>query len=103
MLAAVYILANKRNGTLYVGVSSNLVGRVWQHKRGDIEGFTKKYGVKMLVWYEVTDDIYAAITREKQIKKWDRGWKLELIEKMNPDWKDLSEDIGLTGFPLSRE
>ncbi len=103
MLAAVYILANKRNGTLYVGVSSNLVGRIWQHKRGDIEGFTKKYGVKMLVWYEVTDDIYAAITREKQIKKWNRGWKLELIEKMNPDWKDLSEDIGLTGFPPSRE
>ena len=103
MLAAVYILANKRNGTLYTGVSSNLIGRVWQHKTEGIEGFTKKYGVKILVWYELTDDIRSAILREKQIKKWNRAWKLELIEKMNPEWHDLTESIGLTGFPLSRE
>ena len=95
MHAAVYIMASKRNGTLYIGVTSNLVGRVYQHKAETFEGFTKRYGVKTLVWYQVTEDIYAAIYREKQMKKWNRAWKLKVIEEMNPDWRDLSEDIGL--------
>ena len=90
---AVYILASKRNGTLYVGVTSNLPKRAWTHKNDLIEGFTKKYGVHLLVYYELCDDIVSAITREKQIKKWNRAWKLELIEAQNPDWKDLWDDI----------
>ena len=90
---AVYILASKRNGTLYVGVTSDLLKRAWTHKNDLIEGFTKKYGVHLLVYYELCDDIVSAITREKQIKKWNRAWKLELIEAQNPDWKDLSDNI----------
>ena len=90
---AVYILASKRNGTLYVGVTSNLQKRVWTHKNDLIEGFAKKYGVHLLVYYELCDDIVSAITREKQIKKWNRAWKLQLIEAQNPDWKDLWDDI----------
>ncbi len=86
---AVYILASKRNGTLYIGVTSDLVGRVWQHKNDITEGFTKRYGVHRLVYYETTDDIAAAISREKQLKKWRRAWKLQLIEKTNPNWDDL--------------
>ncbi|MDE3037198.1 MAG: GIY-YIG nuclease family protein [Pseudomonadota bacterium] len=89
----VYILANIRNGTLYIGVTNDLIRRVCEHKNDLADGFTKKYGVHMLVWYEATENIEAAITREKQIKKWNRKWKLELIEKMNPDWKDLYEEI----------
>ncbi|HEU5048546.1 MAG TPA: GIY-YIG nuclease family protein [Rickettsiales bacterium] len=81
----VYIMASKRNGTLYTGVTSDLVRRVHQHRTGEIEGFTKQYGIKMLVWHEQTNDIYSAITREKQIKAWKRQWKLALIEKANPD------------------
>jgi putative endonuclease len=84
----VYILASKRNGTLYVGVTSNLVQRIWQHKQGFIDGFTKEYGVKALVYFEVHDTAESAITREKQIKKWERAWKLRLIEESNPEWKD---------------
>jgi putative endonuclease len=90
---AVYILASKRNGTLYVGVTSNLQKRAWEHKNELIEGFTKKYGVHLLIYYELYDDMVSAITREKQIKKWNRAWKLELIEKQNPDWKDLWKEI----------
>ncbi len=90
---AVYVLASKRNGTLYVGVTSNLRKRVWEHKNELVEGFTKRYGVHHLVYYEIYDDMMSAITREKQIKKWNRAWKLELIEKQNPDWKDLWEGI----------
>jgi putative endonuclease len=90
---AVYILASKRNGTLYVGVTSNLQKRAWEHKNELIEGFTKKYGVHLLIYYELYDDMMSAITREKQIKKWNRAWKLELIEKQNPDWKDLWKEI----------
>ncbi len=90
---AVYILASKRNGTLYIGVTSNLQKRAWEHKNNVIEGFTKQYGVHLLVYYELYDDMVTAITREKQIKKWNRPWKLELIEKQNPDWRDLWEDI----------
>jgi putative endonuclease len=85
----VYILASRRNGTLYTGVTSNLVKRVWQHRNGEIEGFTKKYDVKRLVYYETHQTAEPAIKREKQIKKWNRQWKLRLIEEDNPDWKDL--------------
>jgi len=89
----VYILASKRNGTLYTGVTSDLVRRVWEHKQDQIEGFTKRYGVHRLVYVEAHDDIQDAIVREKRIKKWNRAWKIELIEKQNPDWKDLYEEI----------
>ena len=89
----VYILASKKNGTLYVGVTSGLAKRVYEHKNGLVDGFTKKYNVHNLVWYEVHDSAESAITREKQIKKWNRAWKLELIEKENPGWDDLYERI----------
>lgn len=89
----VYILASKRNGTLYIGITSDLVKRVWEHKNNLVEGFTKKYGIHMLVWYEHTTDVRESIKKEKQLKKWNRKWKLELIEKQNPDWKDLYSDI----------
>ena len=89
----VYILASKHYGTLYTGVSSDLLGRTWQHRNDLVESFTKRYRVHRLVYYEQTESIEAAITREKQIKKWRRRWKLDLIEKMNPDWKDLYEEI----------
>ena len=81
-----YVLANKRNGTLYVGVTSNLVQRVWQHKNNLAEGFTKRYGIHMLVWYELHETMASAITREKTLKEWKRPWKLELIEETNPTW-----------------
>jgi putative endonuclease len=89
----VYILANARNGTLYTGMTSNLAQRIWQHRQSVAEEFTTKYGVKKLVYYEVHDNPESAITREKQIKKWRRVWKLDLIESRNPDWKDLYELI----------
>jgi putative endonuclease len=90
---AVYILASKQNGTLYIGVTSDLKKRAWTHKNDLVEGFTKKYGVHFPVYYELHGDMVSAITREKQIKKWNRAWKLELIETQNPDWKDLWNDI----------
>jgi putative endonuclease len=89
----VYILASERNGTLYTGVTSNLIQRIWQHKQGLVDGFAKKYGVKSLIHFEAHDTAESAITREKQIKKWKRAWKLRLIEENNPDWKDLYELI----------
>jgi putative endonuclease len=89
----VYILASKRNGTLYTGVTSDLIQRVWQHEQDLVEGFTKKYRVKKLVYYEVHDNAESAITREKQIKKWRRKWKLRLIEEKNPQWTDLYDEI----------
>ncbi|MCP5256147.1 MAG: GIY-YIG nuclease family protein [Rhodocyclaceae bacterium] len=89
----VYLLASKRNGTLYVGVTSRLVQRVWQHKEGVAEGFTKEHGVKTLVWYEVHESMESAIAREKAIKEWRREWKLSLIEKQNPEWRDLYAEI----------
>lgn len=92
-LPCVYILASKRNGTLYTGVTSNLPKRVWEHKEGVVAGFTKRYGVHSLVWYEVHETMDAAITREKQIKEWQRAWKLELIEAANPGWRDLYAEI----------
>ncbi|MCL5410430.1 MAG: GIY-YIG nuclease family protein [Patescibacteria group bacterium] len=93
MKAYVYITANKRNGTLYVGVTSDLIKRVWQHKNKLIDGFTNKYDVNLLVYYEEHDDIKEAIQREKRIKKWERAWKLRIIEEMNPNWDDLYNNI----------
>lgn len=89
----VYILASRRNGTLYTGVTSNLIQRVWQHKNDLVEGFTKKYGVHTLVWIESHETMESAISREKAIKEWQRAWKLKLIESANPRWRDLYEDI----------
>ncbi len=89
----VYLLASRRNGTLYVGVTNDSIRRVWEHKQGLVEGFTKEYAIKLLVWYEHTESIESAIQREKQIKKWNRAWKLELIEKKDPNWKDLYEEL----------
>ena len=86
-------MASKRNGTLYTGVTSNLVQRVWQHKNNLVEGFTERYGIHTLVWYEVHETMISAITREKKIKNWKRIWKLALIEKTNPEWRDLYTDI----------
>ena len=90
---AVYILTSKRNGTLYVGVTSDLQKRIWEHKNQVVEGFTKKYHIHLLVWYEMHATMESAILREKRIKKWKRGWKLGLIEHLNPTWKDLYESI----------
>lgn len=90
---AVYILASKRNGTLYIGVTSDLRKRIWDHREGVVEGFTKKYAVHMLVYYELFTDMYSAITREKRLKKWRRAWKIRLIEKQNPRWDDLWQQI----------
>jgi putative endonuclease len=90
---AVYIMASKPNGTLYIGVTSDLPKRVWEHKNNSVDGFTKRYGVHRLVYYELYADTLSAITREKQLKKWNRAWKLELIETQNPDWNDLWEGI----------
>jgi putative endonuclease len=89
----VYILASRRNGTLYVGVTSNLVQRIWQHKNNLAEGFTKKYGVHTLVWFEQHETMESAIGREKALKEWCRAWKLGLIEEKNPQWCDLYESI----------
>jgi putative endonuclease len=86
---AVYMLASQRNGTLYIGVTSNLVQRIWQHREGLADGFTKQYGVKMLVWYEQHETMESAISREKAMKKWLRKWKLATIEETNPNWVDL--------------
>ena len=89
----VYILASQTRGTLYVGVTSDLLKRVREHKEGTYSGFTKRYGIARLVWYEVHGSMESAIKREKQIKKWDRIWKVELIEKMNSDWRDLFDEV----------
>ncbi len=89
----VYILASKKNGTLYIGVTSDLLGRVWQHKNKVVDGFTKKYDVNYLVYYEQTEDVWSALAREKQLKNWKRQWKIELIEKENPGWVDLYDDM----------
>ena len=89
----VYILCNERNGTLYTGVTSDLIKRVYEHKNNLADGFTKKYNVHSLVWYEAHETAESAITKEKQIKKWNRKWKLELIEKFNPEWDDLYNSL----------
>ena len=85
----VYILASDRNGTIYVGVTANLPKRIWEHKQDLVKGFTKEYGVHKLVWYEQHESAESAITREKRIKKWNREWKIRLIEEANPYWNDL--------------
>ena len=89
----VYIMAKGRNSTFYVGMTSDLPKRVWEHKTGIADGFTKKYGIKNLVYYEVFDDPENAIKREKRLKKWTRAWKMKTIEEINPNWKDLYEEI----------
>ena len=91
----IYIMASKQLGTLYVGVTSNLIGRMMQHRDGTFEGFTKRYGIKRFVWYDVADTMEAAIAREKTIKKWPRDWKCNLIERQNPEWNDLAVGLGL--------
>ena len=92
-LPCVYLLASRMRGTLYVGVTSNLVQRVWQHRNDVVDGFSKQHGVHLLVWYEVHDAMHPAIAREKAIKAWKRAWKLELIESMNPQGRDLYPEI----------
>ena len=89
----VYVLASDKNGTLYLGVTSDLIKRVWEHKNNVVPGFTNRYGVHDLVWYELHDSMESAIAREKAIKEWKRQWKLELIESMNPEWKDLYSEL----------
>ena len=91
----VYIMASARNGTLYIGMTSEIGRRAWEHREGLVDGFTKKYAVKMLVWYDVHEDVHDAIRRETHLKKWKRRWKLELIEKTNPDWADLYETLNV--------
>ena len=92
-LPCVYLMASQRNGTLYTGVTSSLVKRVWQHKHHVVEGFTSKYGVDSLVWYEIHETMESAIKREKAIKNWQRAWKINLIEATNPHWRDLYGDL----------
>jgi putative endonuclease len=89
----VYILASSRNGTLYIGMTDNLARRIWEHRTGAVPGFTSKYGVKLLVWYELHESRENAFQRERQLKKWNRAWKLALIEKTNPTWRDLYEEL----------
>ena len=91
--AAVYILASKGNGALYIGVTSDLIKRIWKHKNNMVEGFTKRYSVHQLVWYEVHESMESAIEREERLKEWKRKWKLELIESTNPNWQDLYNTI----------
>ncbi|HEY4944235.1 MAG TPA: GIY-YIG nuclease family protein [Rhizomicrobium sp.] len=101
----VYILASRRNGTLYVGVSNDVMRRTWEHRNDLVEGFTKKYGVHILVWYEFHEDINVAIAREKRLKRWNRAWKIKLIEKNNSGWNDiydrLTGEIALPDMPGS--
>jgi putative endonuclease len=91
----IYILASRRNGRLYTGMTDNLAARIWQHREGIVPGFTKQYGVKLLVWHEQHETHESALLRERQMKKWNRTWKLELIETVNPTWRDLYTDIML--------
>jgi putative endonuclease len=106
----VYILSNQARGTLYIGVTSNLIQRVWQHKQNLVDGFSKKHQLHLLVYYEQFEDMLIAINREKQLKKWNRAWKIELVESINSDWRDLYLELTQNylhphqnRFPLSRE
>ena len=92
-LPCVYILTNQQNGTLYIGVTSDLSKRIWQHKNKFVKGFTQKYGLDRLVWYEVHETMLSAIEREKAMKFWKRNWKINAIEVVNPDWRDLYEEL----------
>jgi putative endonuclease len=96
----VYLLARASHSTLYTGVTSNLAGRIWQHREGVIRGFTKRYGIRRLVWFEVHESMDSAIFREKTIKRWPRAWKYDLIHRDNPTWRDLAEDLGFPPLPL---
>ena len=98
----VYILASGFHGTLYTGVSSHLLGRVWQHREEVTKGFTSRYGVKRLVWFEVHETMESAIRREKSIKRWQRQWKIDLIERNIPTWRDLAEDFGFESLVKNR-
>lgn len=89
----VYLLASQKHGTLYLGVTNNIVRRAYEHRTKAVDGFTKRYGIDKLVWFEIYDDIASAITREKELKKWRRDWKIRLIEDANPDWTDLYPNI----------
>jgi putative endonuclease len=89
----VYILASRRNDTLYIGMTDDLVRRAWEHRTGTIPGFTREYGIKMLVWFEQHETRESALQRERQLKKWNRAWKLQLIERFNPSWKDLADEL----------
>ncbi|MGQ0660092.1 GIY-YIG nuclease family protein [Sphingosinicella sp.] len=95
----VYILAPASHSTLYTGVTSDLLGRIWQHREGVVPGFTKRYGIKRLVWFEIHETMESAILREKRIKRWPRAWKYELIGKNNPNWRDLAVDFGFDPLP----
>ena len=96
----VYILARALHSTLYTGVTSDLPGRVWQHREGLVRGFTQRYGIKRLVWFERHETMESAILREKRIKRWPRAWKYYLIHEQNPTWRDLAEDFGFSPLPL---
>ena len=96
----VYILARASHSTFYTGVTSSLIGRIWQHREGVVRSFTQLYGIKRLVWFEVHDTMGSAIHREKQIKRWPRAWKYDLIHGINPTWRDLAEDFGFDPLPL---
>jgi putative endonuclease len=96
----VYVMTNQPRGTLYTGVTNDLVGRVWQHRNDVIDGFTRRYGLHLLVYFESTEDVREAIRREKRLKRWNREWKIAMIEKSNPEWKDLYETITEDGCPL---
>jgi putative endonuclease len=99
-LPCTYILARASHSTLYTGVTSDLGGRIYQHREGLAPGFTKRYGIKRLVWFEQHETMEAAIVREKQIKRWSRVWKYDLIHSINPTWRDLAEDLGFDPLPL---
>ena len=96
----VYILARASHSTLYTGVTSNLAGRIWQHREGVVRGFTRRYGIKRLVWFEIHENMESAIVREKRIKRWPRAWKYDLIHEANPTWRDLAEDLGFEPLAL---
>ena len=102
-IPCVYILARASHSTFYTGVTSQLIGRVWQHREGVADGFTRRYGIKRLVWFEVHETMESAIRREKQIKRWPRQWKYDLINADNPTWRDLAEDLGFDPLPLTEE
>lgn len=92
---AVYIITNKKDGTLYIGMTTNIIRRIWEHKQGIVKGFSQRYNLKNLVWFELMDTIEDAAVREKQMKAWNRNWKIELIEKNNSEWIDLYETISM--------